>query len=284
MNDQAKELRELVNDQNERRVRVFTISSGKGGVGKSNMSLNLGYVLKEMGKNVLIIDTDYGFANINVLAGVTPRYSVKDLFEYEDIDIHDVIIDYDGLKIIPGGNDVFNMEDMTESQINQLQAQFTTLSDVDTIIVDTAAGINTTVLSYIIFADEAVLVTTPEVTAVTDVYSMLKNISVMNLKKRARIIVNRCEDENEAFETFAKLKHVSDTYLNLELDYLGYVFDDPNVSKAVKEQVPFSKLYPKSKATRSLISVAHNLIGIEEQLKGSTIREVYNKIYNIFSR
>jgi flagellar biosynthesis protein FlhG len=263
---------------------VFTVSSGKGGVGKSNMSLNLACLLNSIGRKVLIIDTDYGFANINVLAGVTPRYTVKDLFEYEDIDIHDVMIDYDGIKIIPGGNDVFDIESMNETQINQLQAQFTSLKDIDTIIVDTAAGINATVMSYIIFADEAILVTTPEVTAVTDVYSMLKNISVMNLKKRARIIINRCENENEAFETFAKLKHVSDTYLNLELDYLGFVFDDPLVSKAVKEQVPFTKLYPKSKATRSLVSVAHNLIGIEEQLKGSTIKEVYSKIYNIFSR
>lgn len=281
MDYQAQHLKEIVKKERENKITVYTISSGKGGVGKSNVAINLAYSLKKLGKKVLIVDSDFGFANVCLLLGVNPTYTIQDIFQ-KGISLEDVIINVDDIKILPGGNDLFDFSSISEQQNLDLQTQFSRLNSIDTIIVDTSGGISKIILSYIMFSHETILVTTPEVTAITDVYSMLKNIDALKLKQNVKIIVNKAKNEFDAISTYDKLKRVTDKYLRLNISYLGFIPEDTSVCNSVREQVPYVELYPRSKATSNTINIARTLSGENNKVKGSTITDIYTKLSSIF--
>lgn len=282
MVDQASALRNLVRDSNEHTTKIFTVCSGKGGVGKTNLSTNLAIAFQELGKKVLVIDSDQGFANVNILLGEYVNNTIQDVYKGK-VELKDVIIETHGISLIPGGNDVVDFSDDSISS-EEFKRQFQSIGLYDIIIVDSSAGISHRVLSNVIFAHEIIVVTTPESTALTDAYALLKNINALKLKRRAKIIVNKTMDHEEGFEVYSRLKAAVDKYLSINLDYVGCVTDDRVVTKCVREGRPFYIAAPRSDASIDVKRVASVLLEIESKVIGSSVSDLFKKFQSIFKR
>lgn len=285
MLDQAESLRKLMNQKDSEKVnkaKIITITSGKGGVGKSNFVVNLGITLQKMGKRVLIFDADIGMANDDVLMGVSTRYNVFDIIK-NDTPIEQVIATgHYGIKLLPGGSGLNNVEDLSERErikfLNKLEA----LTEFDYILMDTGAGINRSVLAFIACCDELIVLTTPEPTSLTDAYSLIKATNHFKLKDRASVVINRAYDKNEGEETFKKFQFAVNKFLNIPLYHLGTVFEDRKLVQAVKEQCPVTIAYPNSDAAKSIEAIANRLAGIEGG-SNTGVQGLFKKIFKIFS-
>lgn len=282
MNDQASSLRDLVKDSNENTTKIFTVCSGKGGVGKTNISTNLALAFRDLNKKVLIVDSDHGFANVNILFGVAGRNTMQDVLK-GNAELKDVILEVHGVSIIPGGNDVVDFEKEPISS-EELKRQFESIGYYDIIIVDSSAGISHSVLSNVIFAHEIIVITTPEATALTDAYALLKNVNALKLKSRAKIIINRALDQEEGYLIYSRLKAAVDKYLNINLDYVGYLSEDKVVTKSVRAGTPFYLAHPKSEVSADIRRIAETLLEIEAKIVGSTMTDVFRKFQSIFKR
>jgi len=282
VNDQASSLRDLVKDSNENTTKIFTVCSGKGGVGKTNISTNLALAFRDLNKKVLIVDSDHGFANVNILFGVAGRNTMQDVLK-GNAELKDVILEVHGVSIIPGGNDVVDFEKEPISS-EELKRQFESIGYYDIIIVDSSAGISHSVLSNVIFAHEIIVITTPEATALTDAYALLKNVNALKLKSRAKIIINRALDQEEGYLIYSRLKAAVDKYLNINLDYVGYLSEDKVVTKSVRAGTPFYLAHPKSEVSADIRRIAETLLEIEAKIVGSTMSDVFRKFQSIFKR
>ncbi|MEB3101145.1 MinD/ParA family protein [Ferviditalea candida] len=271
MNDQAQGLRNLVNnhhEENTRSTRIITITSGKGGVGKSNFTLNFALSLKSLGYKVLVFDADIGFANIDVLMGTPPKYTLYHLLNRQKTIWEVISSGMNDLKFISGGsgfNDLFKLsEDELEyffQQVDELEGY------VDYILFDTGAGLSKETLKFIVAANDTIVVTTPEPTSITDAYAIIKMVSGMNVSVPFHLVVNRAADLKEGKRTAEKITMVAKQFLDLNLTTLGYILDDHHVMKAVKQQVPFSIAYPNSSAAKCVKDLAGNFVS------GSRLRE-----------
>ena len=272
--DQAEQLRNIVRMNNQTQsskkvARVITVTSGKGGVGKSNMSVNLALQLRKLGKSVLIFDTDFGLANIEVLFGAIPQFNLGDVI-YRDKNIKDVITTGPmDIKFISGGTGIDGLGNLGKEQIQKLVTNLAELDSLaDIIIIDTGAGISDSVLDFVMSGSEVVLVTTPEPTSITDSYSLLKAINrnkdydKSNL--RIRVAVNKVSSQNEGKALFSKLNVVVQRFLDLSIEYLGAIPMDESIYKAVMQQSPVSLKFPNSKATRAYEDVARIIISGDE--------------------
>lgn len=271
MGDQAEKLREIVDnlkrpaqatDQNTTGMaRVVTVTSGKGGVGKTNITVNLAIALSQMGLRVVILDVDFGLANIDVLFGITTKYTLVDLIRGER-NIFEVLTDGpNNVKFLSGGSGVEEMLQLDRRQLGRFISGINLLDRLyDIILIDTGAGLSRNVLSFIMAADEVILVTTPEPTAITDAYAMIKMISRKDRHKVVRVIVNKSESPKEAQDVLSKLITVSDRFLSFKLQKLGYILNDDFVPKAVKQQKPFCLSYPKCHASRQIWELAGSLL------------------------
>ena len=264
--DQAEQLRNIVRMNNktektEKVARVITVTSGKGGVGKSNMSVNLAIQLRKLGKSVLIFDADFGLANIEVLFGAIPKYNLGDVI-YRNKNIKEVITAGPmGIKFISGGTGIDGLGNLNKGQIETLVNNLSELDNLaDVIVVDTGAGISDSVLDFVMSGSEVILVTTPEPTSITDSYSMLKAINRnSNYKKsnlQIRVAVNKVSSQNEGKALFSKLNVVVQRFLELSIEYLGAIPMDDSIYKAVMQQSPVSFKFPNSKATRAYEDIA----------------------------
>ncbi|RKN86504.1 MinD/ParA family protein [Paenibacillus ginsengarvi] len=264
MNDQAQSLRNLVKsqtDSRERNTRIITVTSGKGGVGKSNFTLNFALSLQKRGYKVLVFDADIGLANIDLLMGVSPKYSLYHLLKREK-SIWDIIYKgYHDLEFIAGGSGFNDLIRLTEEEIDYFAEQVNELSGyVDFIIFDTGAGLSKETLKFIVAASETIVVTTPEPTAITDAYAIIKMVTSMGHVVRFRLVVNRVTESGEGKYTADKISLVAKQFLNLDIPTLGFVEDDASVSKAVKKQIPFTVAFPASPASRSIDRLAGQFI------------------------
>ncbi len=254
MRDQAEQLRERLQRRAEGRpTRLITVTSGKGGVGKSNFTLNFALGLVEQGQKVVIFDADLGFANLDVLMGVSPKKNLLHLLE-PDTSIWDIVEKGpNGLEFIAGGTGFTQIMQFDDEKLNRLFNQLEFLHGyADTVLFDTGAGISNESMRCILSADEVVLVTTPEPTSITDAYAVIKMIHSKNPQTSIRLIVNRASSVREGKFTADKLTLVAKRFLNLELTTLGFVPDDSYVSKAVKQQKPFFLSYPNSLAAKGI--------------------------------
>ena len=265
--DQATRLRNLVKDQEEQKsiATVISVTSGKGGVGKSNMSVNLAIQLQRLGKKVVIVDADFGLANVEVMFGIRPQYSLADLM-FKNKQLKEIICPGPrGIGIISGGSGIQEMANLTKYQISNLTSKLYELDELaDVIIIDTGAGISDAVLEFVTHSTEVILVATPEPTSITDAYALLKSVNKredFDKRKKIQMITNRVETIKEGKELFEKLNVVVQRFLDVDIEFLGAVPQDANVSKAVMRQVPFSIAYPNSHATRAVQNVANKLIG-----------------------
>lgn len=271
MSDQAEMLRRIVGDRNgvmaegnripEKRARVITVTSGKGGVGKTSITVNLAIALSRLGLKVAILDVDFGLANIDLLFGIAPKYTLLDLVR-EEKSIFEVLTDGpNNIKFLSGGSGVEELVSLDRRKLRKFIGNIALLDKLyDIILIDTGAGLSQNVMSFIMAADEIILVTTPEPTSITDAYALVKMVSRRDMRKIIRVVVNMAETVREAENIANKLIVVSEKFLSLKLTKLGYILYDDIVVKAIKQQKPFCISHPRSQAARSMFELADALV------------------------
>jgi flagellar biosynthesis protein FlhG len=270
MRDQAEQLRERMQQNNQARpTKLVTVTSGKGGVGKSNFSLNFGLGLMERGHKAVLFDVDLGLANLDVLMGITPKKHLFHLLE-PNTTVWDIMEEGPGrLEFIAGGSGFTQIMQLDEERLDHLFHQLNPLQGyADTIIFDTGAGLSKESMRFMLSSDEVILVTTPEPPAITDAYAVIKMLHSRNPAVKIRLVINRATSDREGKMTADKLAMVAKRFLNMDIHTLGHVWDDPHVTKAVKQQRPFLLTYPQSQAARSI----RNLVGqyLESSEKADT--------------
>ncbi|OEF98625.1 MinD/ParA family protein [Desulfuribacillus alkaliarsenatis] len=283
MNDQAAKLRQLVSQNRNKKARVITVTSGKGGVGKSNFTLNFALCLKELGKKVVILDADLGLANIDVLLGVSTKLNLANII-YEDKTIWDVMYKSEyGIDIVSGGSGINDLLNLEERQLQHFFTQIESLNQyADFVIIDTGAGLSKETTRFIISADEVILVTTPEPTSITDAYAIIKMVHSISTDINYRLIINRVANEQEGKSTADKLQLVTKRFLNIDLSLLGNLPDDKNVQKAVKRQKPFYLTYPNTEASLAIKDIANIFLDIKVEKETSHgITSFMSKMLNL---
>lgn len=284
MLDQAQRLRQMAySSEKKDRVRIITVTSGKGGVGKSNFVVNLAITLQKMGKKVLIFDADVGMGNDDVLMGFLPKYNVFDII-FSNRKIDDVIITGPfGVKLLPGGSGIAKVEELTDEQRKGFINKLEQLQGFDYIIMDTGAGINRSVLGFVACCQELIILTTPEPTSLTDAYSLLKAVNHFKIKNEARVVINRTFDEKEGLLTYNKFNNAVSNFLKMRLEYLGSVAEDKRLVQAVRSQKPFVLGSPNCNAAQDIARIALKLIGSEGSEQSIGVQGLFKKIFSIFS-
>lgn len=259
--DQAARLRELVGKQKETEGRVIAVTSGKGGVGKTSIAVNLGLALARRHKQVILLDADLGLANVDILFGLVPRWDLTQVVKGEK-QLKDIIVEGpEGILLIPGGSGVRELADLSiKQQEILLESLREVTAGMDFLLVDTSAGISRQVLSFVAAAGEGIVVTTPEPTALTDAYGLIKGLS--GLKVKLHLIVNRAANLRDGQEAAERLQAVAERFLSFKLSFLGVIPEDKAVGLAVREQKPLLIYYPTSAAARAIDEVADRLLGL----------------------
>ena len=271
--DQAEKLRKIVKEQNTFRhiSRVITITSGKGGVGKSSIAVNLAIALSRLGKRVVILDADFGLANIEVMLGIRPTYNLADLM-FRGKSLSDIITQGpENIGFISGGSGIQELTNLSKDQIIYLIRKLVELDQtVDIVIIDTGAGIADSVLEFVAASSEIILVATPEPTSITDAYALLKTLnrkSDFSVDDTViKIIANRVTPDEDGEEIYEKLSIVVSRFLKLKLEYLGHIPMDNTVSKAVMRQRPAICDYPSSSFSKLITSFAKQLCDTELEI------------------
>lgn len=256
MTDQATTLRSMaaaaapfVEPQKERVTRVYAITSGKGGVGKTAVTANTAVSLARLGKKVLILDADLGLANIDVVFGLAPKYNLNHFFSGEQ-GLNAILVEGpDGVKILPAGSGVQNFTRLDSSQKQRLLEGLDLMhNDFDFVLIDTEAGISENVTYFNTAAQEILVVTTPDPTAITDAYALMKLLSTQYHEKRFNLVVNQVQTDEEALDVYRKLTMVSNRYLDISIDFLGSIPVDRQMIDAIRKQKVIVELYPIGRA------------------------------------
>lgn len=273
--DQAEQLRIIkANKQSRPLARVITVTSGKGGVGKSNTSINLAIQFRKLGQRVIILDADFGLANIEIMFGAVPKYNLFDLI-HQGKTIKEIIT-WGPMEVgfISGGSGIAEMSNLNKEYLNyiiQNLAELDALADI--IIIDTGAGISDSVLEFLVASGEVLLVTTPEPTSITDSYSLLKALSRHSGYEQEstpiKLVANRVEREADGEALFNKLNAVVARFLKFPISYLGCVPQDQHLARAVMQQMPVSLQSPSAKSSQAYERIAARLMEKEEVQKPS---------------
>lgn len=240
---------------------VFSVSSGKGGVGKTNISVNLACCLQQMGKKTMILDADLGLANVDVILGLTPEFNIFHLF-HEGIDLKQILVQTKyGFTILPAASGVSDMIMLSTGQKLELLESFDTLEDqIDFLIVDTGAGINDNVMYFNLAVQERIIVLTTEPTSLTDAYALIKIMTTQYGINHFKVLVNMTPSPKEAAAVFTKLYSACDHFLSgVSLDFVGFIPHDRNVRQSVIKQVPFCLDMPQSPAATALAEAAKKI-------------------------
>ncbi|ADL07880.1 MinD/ParA family protein [Thermosediminibacter oceani] len=283
MNDQASKLRSLekrrvhqVKVSNS--VRVIAVTSGKGGVGKTNFSVNVSIALQEMGKSVLLIDADLGLANVDLLMGLNPKFNLFHVLAGQK-SINDIILDGPGgIKIIPGASGLYNLANLSQTEIDGLIKAFNNIDlPLDIIVIDTGAGISKNVMSLVRASKEVVVVTTPEPTSLTDAYAVIK--LVHKDVEKIHLVVNKADNFKTAEATAQRLTNASLKFLSTSINYLGFILEDKTVFRSNMEQVPFYVRFPSSLPSKCVMNIGRRLLEgeldfpVREQTVGGWIKK-----------
>lgn len=271
--DQAEHLRSVIKASNVRQTentKVITITSGKGGVGKSNLAVNLAVCLSKMGKRVIILDADFGLANVEVMFGTVPNCNLSDLI-FGGKSIRDIITEGpNGIGFISGGSGIVTLNNLNKDQIAFLIHSLSLLNDLcDVLIIDTGAGVTDQVMEFVLASPEVLLVSTPEPSSLTDSYSLMKalykNPKHLEGGTNVHLVANKVTSEAEGRAVYEKMSSVVEKFLGGNLDYLGYIPYDMSLEKAVRNQKVVSMEYPLSKAARSFEDLAERIISKNEK-------------------
>lgn len=263
MEEQAEELKEMMREVNETdqsdskvksikkdsNTRIIAITSGKGGVGKTNFAVNMSIAYAQLGKKVILIDGDLGMANVNVLINTVPKYNLMHVINKKKT-MKEIIMDTEyGIKYIAGANGFSKIANLSVEELEYFANQFSTLGNADIIIIDTGAGIANNVLQFVAAADEVFVVTTPEPTAITDAYGIIKIITteIVDRTVDIKLIVNRVHSIDEGKRISERIITIVGQFLGYKVEYLGCIYEDPIVQASVIRQKPFIIVNPTSK-------------------------------------
>ena len=268
MADQAETLRNIMKDSKEikdSKTRIIAVTSGKGGVGKTNISAALAIAYSKLGKNVVLMDADLGLANVNVVLGVVPKFNLYHLIRKQRT-LEEILMDTDyGFQIIAGASGFSKVANLSDNERNEFIDNLSALSFADVIIIDTGAGVSDNVLSFISAAHETIVVTTPEPTAMTDAYGIIKVVAteIEDLGPGLKLVVNRVKSVIEGTRISKRVIDIAGQFLNIKVEYIGHVYEDDGVHQAVLRQKPFSVLEPKGKASICVQHIIERLERIE---------------------
>lgn len=280
MKDQAEGLRRLVKQQKEA-ARVIAVTSGKGGVGKTNIAVNLALALRERDFRVVLIDVDLGLANVDILLGITPAFNLGHVLRGERT-MQEIMAEGPlGLKILSGGSGITDLANLNGWRLEVFIKSLELLNrEFDFVILDTGAGIHRNVLSFVLAATEVLVVTTPEPTAITDAYGLLKVIRKQRPDAKVRLVVNMAKSPNEAQLVADKLNSVLLEYVQWEVEYLGYVLQESQTAKAVADQQPVLLAYPTAMSSRSFRRIAGILAGEQVDAASIGLKGFFSKVYD----
>jgi flagellar biosynthesis protein FlhG len=240
--------------------KIISITSGKGGVGKTNIVANLGFTLRRFGKKVLILDADLGLGNLDVLLGLTSQYNLSHVVRGEKSMADIVVTGPGGLKILPAASGIHDLTALTQQERYRVFSQLDAfIHDFDIMLIDTAAGISSNVLFFNINSDEILIVATPEPTSITDAYAMMKVLSVKYGTDHFKLVVNSAANVQEAEDVFRQLNLVADRFLNISLEYYGYVLLDETIRKSVRRQRAVTEMAPLAVSSRNFVALARKI-------------------------
>lgn len=271
MRDQADKLREMAlgikqQIENElsgelQQTRVLVITSGKGGVGKSTLALNLALNLCARRKKVVLMDADLGLANIDIMLGLVPQYNLHHMILGKK-NIRDITITGPlGLHIIPGGSGINELANLDSEELKRIVAELGKLDgEYDYMIIDTGAGISKSVLTFVLAANEAIIITTPEPTAITDAYGIVKSIARKSKNLSLYLVVNRVANNSEGIMVAEKFKLVCQKFLDISINPLGHIVDEPLVGEGIRRQQPFVTLFPRTAASQNIQAITEKLV------------------------
>lgn len=268
MADQAEALREMMknrNGQGKSNTRIIAVASGKGGVGKTNIATNMAIGFARVGKKVVLMDADLGLANVNVVLGIIPKYNLYHVIRKQK-SMDEIMMDTDyGIRIVAGASGFAKIANLGEEERGNFIEELSHLENADVVIIDTSAGVSNNVLSFVAAADEVIIVTTPEPTAITDAYGIIKIIAteIDNLSLGLKLIVNRVKSVTEGKKVAERVVNIAGQFLNLKVDYLGYVYEDSSVHQAVLKQKPFLSTDPNGKAAACVQHIVGRLENVE---------------------
>lgn len=281
--DQASKLRERVQANRETsNARVIAVTSGKGGVGKTTLSVNIALEMAKRGKKVVIFDADFGLANVEVMLGIRPQFNLLDLIHNQKTMSEIITNGPEGIGFISGGSGVSELAALDNASIKLLISELVKLDLMyDVVIIDTGAGITDSVMEFVMMSPEVLLVVTPEPTSITDSYSLLKVLRRKNsfnpIYKTIHVVANRVDNEAEGAEIYSKIDTVSSKFLNTKLQFLGSILQDKNASMAVIEQKPLVQAYPNTTATKGIHQLVAKLMdeSLDEYKKKEGIARVF---------
>lgn len=258
--DQAMTLRQMTcigPPGSPRGVPVIAVTSGKGGVGKTNVVVNLAVSLARLGKRVLVLDADLGLGNLDVLLGLVPRFTLEHVLSGEKRLSEITVTGPEGIRILPASSGVQDLTHLTPSQQLLLQQELDHLADsIDLLLIDTGAGISSNVLFFASAAHEILVIASPEPTSITDAYAVMKVLSSRYDETHFRLLVNMAKNQREGLEVFRKIGLVADRFLNISIDYVGFIPEDDYVPLSVCRQRPVVDLYPQSPASQEFQRLA----------------------------
>jgi flagellar biosynthesis protein FlhG len=240
--------------------RIIAITSGKGGVGKTTFSVNFAISLAREGKKVLVLDGDLGLANINVILGIIPKFTLYHVIKGNKT-LREIILQTpDGIDIIPGANGYSQLADLDGLSRDELIKNFSELDEYDFIIIDTGAGINSNVMSLVLAADEGYIVTTPEPTSITDSYGLIKSITQRNKDFPLSVVINKARDDIEGKKVARRVIEISFKFLSVRPNELGIIYKDDDVEKSILVQKPFMVNSPRSRATECMQKICRTVL------------------------
>ncbi|RCW47672.1 MULTISPECIES: MinD/ParA family protein [unclassified Halanaerobium] len=299
MFSQAAKLKEIVQKKKEKmlensgdnnsirhksRARTIAIASGKGGVGKSTLTVNLAYNLARLKKKVLIIDSDIGMANLDIMLDISPIYDMGHLLRGECTLQEAIVKDPSGISILSGitGDDTFI--DLNTDMMNKIiNIAGEMEKDYDYLLIDLGAGAGKNIVSTILSAEELLLVLTTEPTSVMDSYSLIKILAKYNFDKSVKLVLNQVDRKKDAQKTAERMKKTVKKYLNIELDLVGQISHDRNISTAVKKQRPFSEIYAGRSAAEDFEKLAKKISGEEGEKQSKGVKSYFYKMIGFFN-
>jgi len=259
--DQTATLRQAVAVKAPGRiVRVVAVTSGKGGVGKTNVTANLAVALAHLGRRVMVLDADLGLGNLDVLLGLTPSFSLADVLSGQRRLREVLVPGPGGITVLPAGSGFQNLTALSDHQIRELQSEMDELQEeTDILLIDTGAGIGRNVTSFATMAQDIIVVAAPEPTSLTDAYALMKVLSTQYGERRFRLLVSMTRSPSDGQDVYRKLSLVAERFLHISINFLGSIPFDPRLAEAVCQQRPLVELYPQSKAAQAFLSLAHDL-------------------------